>query len=444
MKNLKIHHKLTYQFYLPIIILSALFALIFTKYITCLTFLSSIFIVPILCLLITPFGKIVLGTKNNSRPLLHIVLFQISIFLIFYAVMESMFIVVDKPQGIISISLKQFASWGLFPWTGATLCALAIAYQKQVLNKQKTSLITSLDLILQKNRHGILGMGAELFLRQGFIFIAGLSLGSIALLIYVIFYRLIGAKALTHASLVTGFLFIGLYALTNSPLYRDNIRKIWQKHLSLSHALLLQAGVLTLALILATPLAKLVADYFGMPGVQEKLTHLLHHQNPYVLNLFIWSWWLTAIPFLTTKFATLIEGLSIRRAIVYLLIFPLIITLFGITLLPSIKPWFSAIPWVFHLAFFAGIVLLIAYFVLSKDFDNRILVTLHKTETRSRVALKIYRGILQIAVVLPLLYLLIGLYGIGVYYFAITGTCIVVVGGIALGLMKTWYRNTFL
>ena len=454
MKKLLSYTYLIYRIYIPIVIGLAVAAVFLTQYVSYALSLSYFFLALVLSLVFTHAGKLQLGTgeKNFFRALCQILMIQIPFLLVFFAVCNAYisFIPIPSDRAGVStaiawqVTLNETLKWGLFPWSASSLIAIAMVYLGQT-EKNSINLLNTLKLSLLRPRQGILGLGAELFVRQGLIFLAGITLGAISLTCYFWLCHLFHIKTIFGTNFATLLLFTFVTILTRLDPWQQLMGYLWRRHLNISRLLLLQMAALTVALFVLTPIMQFMAQNLDIPALDKSLRFLQLHPWYYPWQLFTWAWWLTTIPISASLFAPIITGLSIRKCLFALLFLPFLLCLFGLglqnisTLWQHNKEMFILLNFGQYFIFCIGALIVIGYFFFSSNYKEQLLGATYKdigVLKKQRLPLKISNGILQITLVLVMLYLLGGLFLLSRFYFAVAATGVVVYGLIGVGLVR--------
>jgi choline-glycine betaine transporter len=455
-KKLLSYTYLIYRIYLPIVVILAVAAIFLTQYVSYALSLCYFFLALVLSLVLTHAGKLQLGTvrKNFLRAQYQIFAIQIAFLLVFFAICNAYisFIPIPSDRAGIStatawqVTLSETLKWGLFPWSASSLTAIAMAYLHQT-EKNSINLLNTLSLSLRRPRQGILGLGAELFIRQGLIFFAGITLGAISLTGYFWLCQFFHMKTIFGTNFATLLLFTFVTILTRLDPWQQLMGYLWRRHANISRLLLLQMVALTAALFIITPVMQFIAQNIDLPALDKSLQFLKLHPWYYPWQLFTWTWWLTTIPISASLFAPIITGLSIRKSLFALLLLPFVLSLFELVyglqnvvlLWQNNKEMLILMEFGKYFIFCIGALLIIGYFFFSANYKQQLLSATYKDTgllKKHRLPLKVTNGILQITLVLVMFYLLGGLFLLSRFYFAVAATGVIVYGLIGIGLVR--------
>ena len=248
-------------------------------------------------------------------------------------------------------------------------------------------------------------------------------------------------QAIGGPFLSTLCLFTACYILSIINPWHKLIRYFWSREISISHLLVWQVFILTLVLLILTPIMRILASVIMMPQKDMVIALVDYHSwfNPW--QLFIWIWLLSVTPIMAQLLAQQIAGLTLRQALFSLLLFPSILMALlagenfplGHLLLQATSYFYTGI----ILSLIGGLIAL-AYFYCSDNFKQLLITATYKDnpKQKQRLPLKVTRGMLQIMVVTPLLYLMFGMLGLSAYYFACTGVVLVFIVGISLKFLQ--------
>lgn len=454
MKKIERFTRLLLRIYIPIIVFLALFAVIFMQFALYATSLSYVFAIFSLILLLGPWGKKVLGPATNKQTTFNIVkigLLQLSVLIIFLALVFSLTKIIPVPgepginsqQALNHLLNNMVWRWGLLPFSITGMLAVAMAHFKynRNINPSLVNLINSSNAV---RKRPIMGMGTMLFGRQGIIFCAGISLGLISLAVYQWVYAILGFQVIKGGQVSTLILFSVIFFLTMIDSYEYYVGYFWRNNIGLAKHSLLQMCLLTLALIIASPVANFFGAQLADPNFDKVFAMLRNKEWLVPLQLLIWTWWLSITPLLAMLLAPLLKGMKISVAILWMLFIPGLFLFFFLVLklIPN-QGIIDVITYYLHQDYIAititviGFLLLISYFYFSDQYNKYLLMLTYQDKLlakKERLPKKITRGSLQLIIILTLLYLLCGLDYIAIFYFAIfaIGMVIFAIIGITL------------
>ncbi len=202
--------------------------------------------------------------------------------------------------------------------------------------------------------------------------------------------------------------------------------------------------LLILALIIASPIVNFFGGQLADPNFDKVFALLRNKEWIIPLQLFIWTWWLSAAPLFAMLLAPLLKGMKIRSAILWMLVVPILLLICYCIIDLNLKSGFNqAITYFFKhnylilIISLIGYLLLIIYYFFSKQYDTYMLMLTYQDKMlarKERLPKKITRGSLQLIIILAMLYLLCGLDYIAIFYFATFAMGIVIFSFIAMAL----------
>lgn len=304
-------------------------------------YLLSMNIFVIFCLFIASsrFGKVKLG-PNDSKPEFGNISWFAMLFsagmgvgLVFYGAAEPIYHFGSTPFGAEPGSIQaardamriSFFHWGLHPWAGYSVIALALAFFQ--FRKNSPGLISSvfLPLVGEKGINGLFGKIVDIL--AIFATLAGittsLGLGTLQL-----------SSGLSHVFGVPKTLFVQITIIAVlAVLYTGSAVLGIEKGIKkVADFNLLVCGILMLGLFLVGPTLAIVESL--MTGIGDYLSNVVSESftmAPYggeyksflaSWSLYYWAWWIAWAPFVGSFVARISRGRTIREFVAGVLIVP--------------------------------------------------------------------------------------------------------------------------
>lgn len=427
MKKLTAYNQKLVRIYVPIIIICFILAFLLVSWENYFTYLSFLFLIPLSILFFRAPKNFLGATKRKFAPAFgKIILLQIAAILLFYSVAQSYIhtLPIYDPlhealawHGVI----QSFLNWGLFPWTTASLLAIAIHFSN---SKQSPKPVVAALTFFTKPSRIILNMGARIFIRQAMVFWASISLVALSLILNFVIADLLGT-ALIYNSGLGLVIFALLLVLINVSFWEKIVKKFWLKNLTINRLLLLQSIFLTVIAVLMNLIFPWLNSIFALSSINLNLFNAFWF-HPW--QLFLWTWWLGFTPILTSKLVNYFQGLTIRQAISATLILPIILV--GLILLIKVNTLtldFVALNTLWQITLtIVGFLILLIYLYCSKDFDWQLRATFYSpsaTKIREKLPLQMAYGILKTLTLILGFYFLLNMFLYSIFYFAVTAVC---------------------
>lgn len=278
---------------------------------------------------------------TKQRPLSHspirhktlhwlgqLILIQIGLLLLFLGFSQAIFqsIVSNYPNQTTFALMRQslgFYQGGLWPWPFILLVSCAIAYLGRD-NKYPALLRKAAQPVLKSHADGIIGVGIEIFLKQGLLFSALLTVGILTLQIAHLICQWLQLPSLLTFSIpnsIIGFLLLILLARNKGVQWLT--RKIWRQPFA-DNKLILIFCLLNIVLLVLFNLGIYLFMNYLMPALNNKPSMLITNQNfninQWLLLSFIW--WLGIMPLLTKNIAIISRERSLREILAAGLLLP--------------------------------------------------------------------------------------------------------------------------
>ncbi len=304
-------------------------------------YLLSMNIFVIFCLFIASsrFGKVKLG-PNDSKPEFSTISWFAMLFsagmgvgLVFYGAAEPIYHFGSTPFGAEAGSIQaardamriSFFHWGLHPWAGYSVIALALAFFQ--FRKNSPGLISSvfLPMVGEKGINGPFGKIVDIL--AIFATLAGittsLGLGTLQL-----------SSGLSHVFGLPKTLFIQIFIIAAlAVLYTGSAVLGIEKGIKkVADFNLLICGILMLALFLVGPTLPIIESL--MTGIGDYLSNVVSQSftmAPYGgeykgflagWSLYYWAWWIAWAPFVGSFVARISRGRTIREFVAGVLVVP--------------------------------------------------------------------------------------------------------------------------
>jgi len=468
MKIFKSHRHELFTVYVPIILILGILAVLIPELFTHLFYLNTIFVAMLIILFVFPFRKYCFGELTTAESTLNekIITFlkigglQLGLIILSLTVNITLLQQLPFPvtlggytseQIVINTINTLMLHWGLFPWSVLLLVGLALAYRQDQECFPVTILHTN-HPIIKKQLDRFMGVGIELFLRQGLVLSAGFisAIIGLSLLFYLtsLFYPHSGSLASHFGTTLLDFaLYLLIFTTVSSAWWQHIIRYFWLKNYSSTQLFLMQSICAIIAIVLLIPILRYVAyaaEYNFDTVIRLPLTNMnwLH-----MWHLFNWAWWLGLTVFIAPLIAKLSRGKSIRFMIVTWLFWPILFLFLWLnhSTAPVIHQIINLIytPHIAAVINIIGITLLSSYFWFGKAFEKTLLHHFYRGEKEKerRYPIKLMRNNLRTMTLFILLYLFAGLKLIMLIFFALLGTCFAIYGAAGIGLIMNLSRN---
>ncbi len=272
----------------------------------------------------------IIATKPDNW-LIKLILLQLSVILLFTGTAQALiqFISVNSNYDptLLTQQTLQFYQGGLWPWPFILLVSAAIAYLGKTKNKP-VPLRIAVRPVIKKYADNIIGVGIEIFLRQGLLFSTLVTIGIITLQIANIFCQLLHLPSLfifTLPIFIIGILVLTLLAKNKFSQYVT--RKLWRQAYAEPRIILIFCITAIALLILSNLTLELIRIYFfhsNAPALLTSINRKVQLNQWFLLSLI---WWFGITPLLTKTIASISCERSLREIICAGLILPVSLAL---------------------------------------------------------------------------------------------------------------------
>lgn len=290
----------------------------------------TFFVVFIICIAFTKWGKIRLG-PDDSRPEYKTVSWFAMLFgagmgvgLVFYGIAEPVSHYINPMSGIESASAEaadfamkaSFMHWGIHPWAGYAIIGLALAYFQY--RKEKPGLISSIlePLIGEKGTKGVLGKLVDIL--AVFATVAGVvtSLGLGVLQINSGLNYMCGVPTTLMIQIIIIGVISVIYIWSAVSGVDKGIKLISDANLYIAFFLMAAAVIVGPKIEIVNNLLNGMGQYIGH-FIEDSLGISAYGDNGWVQTwrVFYWAWWIAWAPFVGIFIARISKGRTIREFI---------------------------------------------------------------------------------------------------------------------------------
>ena len=297
---------------------------------------SFIFLVFVIYLAFSPFGKIKLGNDDEEPEFSTFtwisMLFSagMGIGLVFWGVAEPLNHYVNPPLGLqgetpeaASIALRfSFFHWGLHPWAIYTLIALAIAYFNY--RKGYSSLISSTFYpILGERVKGNIGKTIDILAVLATVFGVATSLGLGALQINGGLNHLIDVPISTTVQIIIIIIVTIFFLVSASTGLNRGIKILSNTNITIASLLLLFTLFVGPTSFIFDSLTATIGTYLqNIVSMSLRMTPFTNSKWIANWTLFYWAWWIAWAPFVGTFIARVSRGRTIKEFVIGVLFIP--------------------------------------------------------------------------------------------------------------------------
>jgi hypothetical protein len=302
--------------------------------------------------------------------------------------------------------------------------------------------------VIGNNKDKFLDVGIELFLRQGMIIAASIIVICFSLSIY--FYAVVLGAPKIHfkPSGYTVIIYLLIFMAVSSRFWKGKIKHLWLRNFSTLQIFLLQAILISLAILILTP----ALTWFGntvQVDMSEPFKFLMPHLDyAYAWMLLNWAFWMAMVVVLAPMIANIARNKNIRIIILSGLIWPVAFALAWLIpdLQSSLVNIFSLIekPEIILVSNFLMLIATGFYIGFNKSFEVLLMRYFYqeKANKQKRYPLKMLANLLRLMTLLLLLYVFSGIDLLSLLLFGIIGTCYPIYAASGLGLLKElWLKR---
>lgn len=463
MKVLKIRYDYIFLIYMPIALVGIVLAFCLPNgMLKSFYFALPMFLLPLLFLVLSPYGKRRLLTGNTAEsPTYNVkrwlglsIGLQLAMTLIFYSLAQVVIAIVPlhdlEPTALTSPwqTTYTFFLGGFYPWPMCILLGLILAFFSAD-HKQPALLRTAVRPVLKKINDSIIGYGIEVFIKQGLMLVTALMMGLEVLQICQLLNTPLTLPRFSVSAFSTQFLGILVVLIfMNQPAQRG-LQILWSKGYSTHKILFLFSGLLLLVILSLTAGIKLITFYLSNLTTQMPALARLSLHRPWQTDwlLLAVGWWVCWLPLLAPLLLKFAKGRSIRGFCLANLLLPACFGLFWWLnqhgLLPAQLPHFIAKTlhlWPINLLIALGGLVLVIKLYKDPEIAGLVSASNLHCNAQQRATLNLLRSLMLLSICLLAMYMLsdisfIGLFTIGVSLPIFLSICLA-----ALGALLT-YRN---
>lgn len=306
-------------------------------------------------------------------------------------------------------------SSGLYPWPLYLLFAIALAYFGMPLQ-------TSLRPILGKMTTGILGIGADLMMKQSLFFITAFTLG--LFIVQICQFIIPFSFGIYFQTLLLGSLLLFFVA---SPAWRRYTHYLWLERYTTKTFLVTTTLLVTSFMLVFHSIAHIIAPYLPpLSTLSFQLTPntLLHGQ------LLSFIWWLSWIPLIAQLLQPLIKGRQVREVIGVGMVIPITFAL--LIHFPTLHLPYSPLSSVLLTTVSLGLVIFSFH---DKAIACLLISTSSHSQRQQRISLSAIRSLLLLVASILMIYLLTQLMLITPLIFSLAAPCFFAVSAACSGYL---------
>jgi choline-glycine betaine transporter len=452
MKILKTPYAYILLLFLPILIVSFCLAYFFAPAIViAVRIFSWIFLLLVLILACSPYGKqrIYYSADSSTYPAWRwlglLFSLQWSMGLFFLLLAQSMLVLLPVPLDLggnsahtavrHAIHLLNFNS-GFYPWPMYLLFSIILAYFAKT-SQGVLPLKNTLRPVLKEATDGLIGAGADMFMKQGLFFVCAITVAIGILQISQsigVWLNIPINSGLYSSNLLLGSFILLLFA---ARFNRRISHYLWHRQWPLRNFLVVTIVFLAAIVVGFNAIIKILLPYlqhFTMPMLQlpffDRENWLVHWQ------LLVIIWWLGWTPLVSYFIARLAHGRMVREIILAGLIAPIC---FGLL---SWKITYYDVPsWPIVLSLTLISLGLVCVF-FKDNFLTQLLASVGSGKNiRRRIALSVIRSFLLLVAMMLVIYLLLGIGLITLLAFSVMGVCFVIIGIACVGYCRELLRK---
>jgi len=390
--------------------------------------------------------------KSNWRWLLHILLLQLGVLLIFTAFTQANIHLLSAANPLdqtdIILLTNHYWQTSLLPWSWIILLSIALAYFGKKQN-QPALLLTAVKPIIRFFADNIIGIGIEIFIRQTLQIASSFTFAILTLFLADLISGLLGLPSLLLANNHAFILSIVIFIMISISPFMQFTRWLWQKHFSESTYWFIFCSLLFALLLIANIILNVVDPYLTNVNLPSLTFSLFDEQNWFIqLQLINYCWWIGLIPLLATTVAHLNRGHTIRLAILANLLLPMTLAIGGITfesynpeaLTNLLTAWLTY--WPITLIVGLASLILAAYFYRNPDHCN----IANMSKARPHFKLTYLRNTWHLSALFVVVYLISQLRFIYIFNIAITipvlATLFVAIIGAAFVAIQNYWKKS--
>lgn len=329
MKTLKTRYDYLLWVYVPLTGSSFLLAYFLPNFLT--VALRTLFVVTSLLIIVSillPYSKRIFNTAARNSPpssrlgIKTIIFLQLALTCLFLNFLINQHQFTAATPTAVSLFSWHYWQWAILIWPLYLLFGLSL---NPFLNRSFAFLPIKnmVRPVFRNSTDGVLGAGANFYLRQCFVFISALTLVVTGLQVVAAVLQNLSIPLLPGTNLLNSLFSWLVLAVTNTMLWRKMLRYIWKKEWRFGSICLTLALLIIVSTGFCNALIYLLKQWINIPILFHNLFAVIQQNfNAYPLNLFSVAWWLSWAPLAGLAIAHFAQHQTARRIILSVLPFP--------------------------------------------------------------------------------------------------------------------------